>query len=438
MPIGLEIALLPERLDEGSPEEKAAFGLLTISTPTICLTDGFDFYINSYRHGPLVSGYHAAEWFAWNWWRLRWEPRSGAHNWLLAHKMTSIGEGYIWPNIEVFSDGFRTALISDPSARPAAKPFRFVGAPPVVIPSTDFESAIDSFIPQVLERLRDEGLGETNLARVWRDVLAERAAPEIAKRRRLEALLGRNPNSIEDDAIEVLLTDAGKLGETAIDELAASHAKGGRVATAADLEQLARTEGYDASPRDAVRLSSEARLPRGSNVAAWRLGAEAAKELRAQERLHSAVITDHRLEELAGTSHSVLGGRKIAHKERLSFTLDFSVIKSRVVLGSKWRQGRRFNLARLIGDRLVNSSGALHPATYAYTYRQKMQRSFAAEFLCPFAALDDMLDGDYSPEAQQEAADHFQVSEMTVRTLLVNHKRLERDDLDEDFEVAAA
>jgi hypothetical protein len=48
-----------------------------------------------------------------------------------------------------------------------------------------------------------------------------------------------------------------------------------------------------------------------------------------------------------------------------------------------------------------------------------------------------MLDGDYSPEAQQEAADHFQVSEMTVRTLLVNHKRLERDDLDEDFEVAA-
>jgi len=67
-----------------------------------------------------------------------------------------------------------------------------------------------------------------------------------------------------------------------------------------------------------------------------------------------------------------------------------------------------------------------------------MQRSFAAELLSPFEAVDEMLDGDYSMENQQEVAEHFQVSEMTIRTLLVNHHRLEREELGEEFDYALA
>jgi hypothetical protein len=67
MPAGLEITLAPERLDEGTPEERACFGLFTICAGEAELTGGMDFFISAYRSGPLVSGYHAAEWFAWNW-----------------------------------------------------------------------------------------------------------------------------------------------------------------------------------------------------------------------------------------------------------------------------------------------------------------------------------------------------------------------------------
>ncbi len=63
-----------------------------------------------------------------------------------------------------------------------------------------------------------------------------------------------------------------------------------------------------------------------------------------------------------------------------------------------------------------------------------MQRSFAAEFLSPFEAIDTMLEGDYSPENQLEVANPFKVSEMTIRTLLVNHHRLEREELDDEFD----
>ena len=63
----LEIRVDWERLDEGAPEERACFGMLTIRQGDIVLTDGLDGFVGRTRPGPLVSGYHLAEWVAWNW-----------------------------------------------------------------------------------------------------------------------------------------------------------------------------------------------------------------------------------------------------------------------------------------------------------------------------------------------------------------------------------
>jgi len=49
-----------------------------------------------------------------------------------------------------------------------------------------------------------------------------------------------------------------------------------------------------------------------------------------------------------------------------------------------------------------------------------------------------MAAGDYSVEMQQDIAERFRVSPLTIRTLLVNHRRLERDELDADLEPTAA
>jgi hypothetical protein len=438
----LEVSLAPERLDEGAQEERATFGLIVIRTAHASLTEGFDFYLNGYRAGPLASGYHLAEWLTWNWWRLRWEPRSDAADWALAHAMTSIGEGYVWPNIEIWSDGVRTAIISKPSLRPDAKPFRYIGGPPTIVPSTVFEGALDAFIPRIVGRLRDEGVSDTNLDRVWRDVLGEREAPALAKRRRLEALMGRDPDSVDDDAVDVLVRDEGRLGETAIVEVAAERAQTLRkehgLLTATAFDRMAETSGFDSSVRDAVRLGSEVMLGRTADVPAWKLGAAAAQAIRQQERFGAAPISDSQLARMAGVGQDVLA-REPRRSASLSFTLDERTGPgSKVVLRSKWEAGRRFDLARLIGDRLLNPAGALHPATRAYTYRQKAQRAFAAELLSPFEAVDDMLGGDYSPENQQDVADNFRVSPLTVNTLLKNHGRIERADDDEEYSMMAA
>ncbi len=439
MPLGLEITLAPERLSEGGAEEKAAFGLLVIRAEHGSLTGGFDAFVDAYREGPLVSGFHLAEWLAWNWWRLRWEGRSAAPDWSLAHRMTSIGEGYVWPNLTIFSDGVRTALMSAPS-HPDARPFRYAGSPPAVVPSGVFEAAVDAFIPKIMARLESEAVRGSNLERLWSDVLAERADPEIAKRRRLEAFLGREPDSVEDGAVEGLLADSERLGEAAAGELAAEAAQRGpdaAVFTADGLIAIAEATGFRGSPRDSVRLDAHHKIAMGPDVPAWLVGVRAARALREQERLGLDPIGDDRLARMAGVDERALAAPAATGAD-LSFALDSTPIEMRLVLRSKWATGRRFDLGRLLGDRLIQADGAFHLSTRASTYRQKAQRAFSAEFLSPFEAVDDMLAGDYSVENQEEIADHFQVSGLAIAALLKNHGRVPRDDLDVDFGTAAA
>jgi len=424
-----------ERLDEGSPEERACFAALGILCNNQWLTEGRDGFVNRIRTGPLVSAYHLAEWLAWNWWRLRWEPQSNAPDWAFAHRMATVGEGYVWPNITIFSDGERTALIAKPTVDRPATAFRYISDHAAIMPSLVFEGAVDQFISQVTGQLRAEHVPDTNLDRLWSELINERRDRDTTRRRKLEALLGCEPDEADPATINHLIDDARLLGERAVEELAADHAQGGGLLTADDLRQIAESSGFAASPRDAARLAPGA-LPPPRDVPAWKLGADAARALREQVGLSDGPIGNDRLAQLAGAETRALTEDR--RGPNMSFALDRNETEGRVVLRSRWPTGRRFELARLLADRIVASpQGRLHAATRAYTYRQKMQRSFAAELLSPFEAVDRMLAGDYSGEAQQDAAEHFQVSELTIRTLLVNHRRLEREELDEDLTAAA-
>ena len=93
-----------------------------------------------------------------------------------------------------------------------------------------------------------------------------------------------------------------------------------------------------------------------------------------------------------------------------------------VALRSKWETGRRFDLARLLGDRLLGQTEPMLPATRAYTYRQKAQRAFAAELLCPYQAVRGFLGADRSEERREEAAAHFEVSPFAISTTLANNE----------------
>ena len=85
--------------------------------------------------------------------------------------------------------------------------------------------------------------------------------------------------------------------------------------------------------------------------------------------------------------------------------------------------GRRFELARFLGEYLRPSTHEARwlASTDLSTFRQKYQRAFAAEFLCPIDSLTSFLGGDFSSYAIEEAAVEFDVSEQTITSLLLNN-----------------
>ena len=89
-----------EALDFGTEEEKACFARIGVNANSHCFTEMYDDLSATVKKEALLSSYHLAEWFAWNWWRLRYESKPiGKPNneWLMTHDMSSVGAGYVWP-----------------------------------------------------------------------------------------------------------------------------------------------------------------------------------------------------------------------------------------------------------------------------------------------------------------------------------------------------
>lgn len=441
MPPELTFETRWEGLASGSPEESATFGEFIVRFGAVALTEGYDHYARRLRDGPLVAAYPAAEWIAWNWWRLRWEPRRRDDpEWAIVHDMSAIGEGYSWPRIRFVGDGERMAIEARASSAQEERPYRYTRSWAAICPARDFERAVDDFVRETLDRLSSCDLKATNLHRLWKDLTEERADPGVAEERRLEALMGREPGDGAGDIAALRNTWVGASG--LMDEVAALGANRLGATDIASIGAAALELGEpvaDWSP--ALQLLPQVRREKGEP--AWELGKRAAHLARAAMGVREGKVTGPRLSEFSGTRRLPL-----VDKVR-SRNLPFSVVHGgRVLLRASNPTSQRFAFARLLGDMLMFPNFVADPghqeqvaeaaATDVYTYRQKAQRSFAAELLCPIAELLDRVEDDMNDENLQAVAEDFGVSELTVRTLLVNHGHLSRQDLLPDPEYRQA
>jgi hypothetical protein len=428
-----------EASSSGSPEEAATFAAVGIKFGDVWLTEAEDSFVNRLRQKVYLSAYPLAEWFAWNWWRLRWEPRRHTHEWAMAHHMSNIGRGYLWPDITIFSDGERIALNTAPTRPRQTEPLRYICQLAAIVRAPIFEDAIDAFVQSTLAQLSAKQIVHSNLEAIWENLTEERTSHDLTVRRKLEALLGYDVDEADENLIERLVQDTQTLGEAGVQELAASYNGKIQVASSSEIEDAAEAFGFSCNPFESVRLRSDlaAQLPIGE--AAWKRGVAAARALRDQEGLGYGVISNDRLCQLAGVTNAAIQNRQ--QTGPFTFEYDTAQNQGKIVIKSRYETGRRFALARLLGDKLAGSaSGPLKLAAQrSFTYRQKVQRAFAGEFLCPFEELERILDGDFSDDSIQDAAQHFKASDITVRTLLVNHRLIDRENLlVDDFDVPSS
>ncbi len=385
----LKLELAPQHLDSGPIEERATFGTLQVFADGRCFTEGVAPDTKELLAGPRVSGYHLAEWLAWNWWRLRWEARPSetmGREWRFSHCLSSIGEGYVWPNIEISSDGVKAIVTSTPTIDPAAGLYRYVGASAfAVIAATDLGAAIDGFVRSMLDLL-DGAKADTNLHHIWRDLEREQQDADATRLRRLEARLGKGDMRWLRRA-EALAADAGRACSPVnredvscdIDEDAAH--KRGYACAAALRRHLSPANGHEPIT-DLDELL--ARL-------GWAQRPSQTMELERESLLEAALTRSDE-------------GAAVA------------------IIGEAGQARNRFRLARTAFLHHFTGNGTRRLVTEAHTWEQRASRAFAAEFLAPAAGLSEQLGGRASPMVIDELADHYGVNSQTIRHQIANHR----------------
>ncbi|MCX7673307.1 MAG: hypothetical protein N2Z63_06900, partial [Thiobacillaceae bacterium] len=290
-------------------------------------------------------------------------------------------------------------------------------AAPQAVPLSAFEHGIEAFVETVLARLSALGHEQTDLAELWRIVCADRADRTQASVRRIEARLGYDPEGCPPELLKSVVSIEQKIGEAAMAELAPVCGAEGRN-DIDGLQRLATDAGVSISPKvPYVEVAADVRP--------WQQGVLAARRVRERLAKPEECIKDRDLNALLGVVGPSWPDMVMQVDRPVSVVRPHTNDRGRgwvFIPRKRHRYGRRFEYARVLGDFATYAAqpNEWRPVTDLYTTRQKRQRAFAAELLCPIDGLRVFLDDDLSESAIDEASHHYQVSEQVVRMQLIN------------------
>jgi hypothetical protein len=422
-----------------APEVRETSALLTIMLGNTAVTRNEDVWSRTVRDEVRLSAYPLALWCAASWWRLRWEPLpmrpTPNHAWRMAHEMAAAGYGYLWPQMFFAFDGESMQVWARQSAPDAQAAVRYLLDAHHAIPGSAFEQMLDEFIAYVIARLDAVDVYRTTLHDLWHEIMEERHDADLAAYRRLEAMLGFDPDECPAELHQKFASLIPRAGAAAITELAPVCASADPGATLERVLAFVDAEGLEGHIDLANPLSDSFSTFSTFSTPAWQRGRALARRVRAAVGLNGAAVTDKLLCELVSLPMERALNTEDTPRTRSPLSMAIRHGESRqlkFLLRKRNKPGRRFELARLLGDALMaDTNDRWLPVTDAKTARQKMQRAFAIEFLCPIQSLTAFLGDDFSSDATEEAAEHFGVSHTAVETHLVNNGLLSSDVLRE-------
>lgn len=151
----------------------------SVKIPITEVEDKIDDVIRVIRPFISVPLYPIALWLLVDWWRIRWEPKQDTYEWHMSHRMSSIGNGWIWPYIEFSSKGDFIQVYSKANKKSGTQHLRYLNDLTIDIPAEQFESAVDKFVNQVMVRLKSYNI-ENPLQGIIEELSAERADPILS------------------------------------------------------------------------------------------------------------------------------------------------------------------------------------------------------------------------------------------------------------------
>ena len=408
-------------------EDSDATARLSVHAGPFCLTRNENAWSEKIEDGIVVSLYPLAEWLAWSWWRLGYEPlpvgtAKVSHDWRMAHEMAAANAGIVWPTVVFATDGEAMQIWADTSIASEHASARYiVGTPkPVPVPIAQFQEEVSRFLGDVLQRLSERGKSKTGLAELWGVVQSDMHDESVARMRRMEARMGYDPDECPKKLLKHAAELENRLGEGAFAELAPAYSRQDAEADVGGIGELIGKEGLSGTPQ----INGDDFGCMDGKTAPWQRAVTAARGLRARIGMDGKRMDDSILYGLLGLSEDDVVGWSPTGKAKASIAKCETGGRMIYVSRKKHPVAKRFEFARFIADEAYGGlSGQPRwlVATDLYTSRQKFQRAFAAELLCPIDSLVESMEGDFSETSIEDAADYFSVSEYTVSSLLMNN-----------------
>ncbi|MDX2273497.1 MAG: hypothetical protein NW237_16305 [Cyanobacteriota bacterium] len=411
-----------------SPEIQQTMGMFGLKVGDISLTRNQDVWSQTIRDTVLVSAYPLAAWMGSSWWRLLYEPlppreTKPSVSYRLAHELTAANQGFIWPTVILASDTELMQIWAKVSNAVDQQSVRYINSldRPFPVNLLEFEQTAKTFIESVLSRLVATGIANSPLASLWQEVQEELADPEASQYRRCEAELGFDPDECPENLVQDALNLARQMGNKTFSEVAPAYSKDISEVKplSAIIAELIQESGLDGKPEVSIEYSPS----QGSSKAPWQKANEVAICLRNKMDLREETVTDDQLYDLLGLKKSEYEALSPHTRRHIAIAVPLEKVGFRFHTRKRHPIAKRFELSRFIGDYLLYGNGGESwlASTDLRTSRQKYQRAFAAEFLCPLSSLQAYLDNDYSESAMEDAAEHFKVSLKTIETILTNN-----------------
>jgi len=433
-----------------TPEHRATWARIEIKVGSDFVTLVEDRGSGSSRRSIYCPLYPLAEWVAYNWWFLQADTRPSsflAQDGVLAalasrplpaplrehHSIRASGDGFAWPDLLIVPDDGETRLAwGDDSAHSSRWPIRFLTRGDHRVRSEQVQRELEVLVTETLTRLAEQGITGTVLEKEWAAI--QQTDPDEAEYCRAAARLGLDPYSdaepYEQDIIQAAQTLGGQVLTDFLNAVSPDHigralawisslrpAIEGRQAKSGSTD-LAEVPSLDAEVIQELRAA--ARRPTASaSTFPWVVGYEQARVIRGEiapdnkRRLDVNRYVRAITRKSPDVSLQALGaGANTNHPRPI------------VVMGqNRPATSTRFTLSRALWHYIWDDA-PLFMVTAAHTYRQRVERAFAAELLAPAEGIAQFLESPPEAASQEELeqiAQRYGVSSMVIEHQLRNH-----------------
>lgn len=329
--------------------------------------------------------------------------------------MAFAGDGFVLPSLTMVPAPERMHLRWR-QHKPAHARIEFVDEGEASIEREELEAQFRDLIDAVLERLRGNGLTSDALDGEWAALNA--LGPDEREFSRAAALLGVDPFDVSDSLADTIVTFCEHADPSLRDDAlaAASSDSLSRVGrwlsqSLEELEECASGRGRSGDGWSNVRQG----LPQPSAAKPWQRGYDLARSARRQLGIDGGRF-----------DFDSTGALALRSVERQSPSTRIQGLVAAdapaCVVASKGESGRRFLLARALGDYLGRSEPGPAILSSLATDRQARSWAFTAEFLAPAESLRGQLEGErVESEQVDELGIEYGVSTEVIRRQIENH-----------------